>query len=268
VAGRGIESGDTAQTTPVAVINEAMARKFFGAATPIGRRIDWLPSSMKEKVDPSALRTLEIVGVVADAKYNSLRQDARPMVFLSIDQSARTLRSAEIRSTLPASALMPPVRQALLQASSDIMIRRVVTLESQIDSTLAPDRIIAGLCGFFGSLALLLAAIGLYGVMAYGVTQRTSEIGIRMALGASRPAVLAMVLRQSLIVVLIGIAIGLPLAWIATRALGGFLYGLSPTDPLTITIAILTLLTAAGLAAYLPARRATRVDPMIALRYE
>jgi predicted permease len=268
VRGRGLEARDTPGTPMVAVINEAMARQFFPSADPIGRQIDWLPPSIKEKVDPSARRTLEIVGIVADAKYNNLRQDAKPIIFLSMLQSARTLRSAEIRSTVPMATLVPQVRQALLEVTKDVMIRRVVTLEQQVDASLAPDRIIASVCGLFGSLALLLASVGLYGVVSYGVTQRTGEIGIRMALGASRTTVLGMVLRQSFLVVAAGIALGLPLAWIATRALTSFLYGLGPTDPLTISLAMLILLAVAGLAAWLPARRATQVDPMIALRHE
>jgi predicted lysophospholipase L1 biosynthesis ABC-type transport system permease subunit len=245
-----------------------MARRYFPSGSPIGRQLEMQMPSIKEKAMPTLGRPIEIVGIVKDAKYNNVRQEAKPMCYVSVEQFPGTLRSLEIRTTLPAAALAAPVRQALFDVSKDIMIRRTMTLASQVDGTLAPERLITGLCTFFGALALLLASIGLYGVMAYGVAQRTNEIGIRMALGASRSAVLAMVLRQSLLIVLAGLAMGLPLAWASTRALSGFLFGLSPTDPTTIAAATVTLLAVAGVAAYLPARRATRVDPLIALRYE
>jgi putative ABC transport system permease protein len=266
VAGRDLEARDTLQTPAVAVINEALARRYFPSGNAIGRHMEIEMPAIK--VAPVRLRPLEIVGIVADAKYNDLREQAQPMFYASIEQFPRALRSLEVRTTLSAAALNGPVRQALLEVTGRTMIRRVMTFSWQIDSTLGTERFITGLCTFFGALALLLASIGLYGVMAYGVAQRTNEIGIRMALGASRPAVLAMVLRQSLVVVATGVALGLPLAWVSTRALRGFLYGLSATDPFTIAAATLTLLTVAGLAAYLPARKATKVDPMIALRCE
>jgi predicted permease len=264
VAGRAIEARDTPASPPVAVINETMARRFFPSGQAIGRHVTLGLSNVKDTPD----QPIEIVGIVADAKYNNLRREPRPMFWVSLQQFARSLRAVELRTTLPASALAAPVRQALMQTTPDTMIRRVTTLEAQIDTTLAPERIVTGLCAFFGVLALLLASIGLYGVLAYSVSQRTHEIGIRMALGASRGTVLGMVLRQSLIVVIAGIVLGVPLAWLATRALAGFLYGLSPTDPTTIALAMLTLLAVAALAAWLPARRATQVDPMIALRYD
>ena len=260
-AGRAIDTRDSSRAPAVAVINEAMARRYFPSGDAIGRRLEMQLPGNKERAAITTGRPIAIVGIVQDAKYNSIRQEAQPMCYVSLEQFPGSLRSLEIRSTLPAAALAAPVRQALLDVSRDIMIRRTVTLAAQVDHTLAPERLITGLCTFFGALALLLASIGLYGVMAYGVAQRTSEIGIRMALGASRLRVLVMVLRHSLIVVIAGIALGLPLAWLATRALAGFLYGLSPTDPATIAIATLTLVSVAAIAAWIPARRATRVEP-------
>jgi putative ABC transport system permease protein len=164
--------------------------------------------------------------------------------------------------------LSASVRNALSEVTKDIMIRRAVTLSDQVDRTLAGERLMATLCIFFGALALLLASIGLYGVLSYAVAQRTQEIGVRMALGATGQHVLWLMLRQNLTVVLIGVALGLALALACTRLLSTFLYGLSPTDPLAISLSVLLLILVALVACYLPARRATKVDPMIALRVE
>src|SRR5262249_36789779 len=213
-------------------------------------------------------KPIEIVGVVRDAKYNSLRAETKPMFYMSIQQLPQTLSTLEVRTREPIAALSGPIRDALLGVTKDIMILRVVSLSSQVDQTLAGERLITTLCVFFGGLALLLASIGLYGVLSYAVAQRTHEIGVRMALGATGRNVLWLVLRQSLTVVLAGVVIGLPLALLSTRLLGSYLYGLSPTDPAAITLATLLLILVALLACYLPARRATQVDPMFALRHE
>jgi len=148
------------------------------------------------------------------------------------------------------------------------MIRRVIPLSEQVDRTLAAERMITTLCTFFGVLALLLAGVGLYGVISYSVAQRTNEIGIRMALGATGRSVMTMVLRQSLAVVLAGLAIGLTLALIATRLVSNFLFGVSPLDPFSIVFAAFLLALVAALAVLVPVRRAVRVDPLVALRYE
>jgi ABC-type antimicrobial peptide transport system permease subunit len=160
------------------------------------------------------------------------------------------------------------VRNALLEVTRDVMIRRALTLSAQVDSTLASERLLTTLCAFFGALALLLASVGLYGVLSYAVAQRTQEIGIRMALGATGRNVLWLVLRQSLSVVLTGLTLGLSLAIICTRLLTSFLYGLSPTDTVAIVCSMLLLFVVALLACCVPARRATKVDPLIALRHE
>ncbi len=263
MAGRDFTTSDTMNRPLVAVINEAMARRYFQAdfagASPIGRTITMLAVQGQP---------IEIVGIVRDTKFNSVRNEAQPMFYVPLQQFPRTLRSLEVQTMTAGATIVPAVRQALLDVSRDIMIRRVTPLSTQVDNRLTPERMIAGLCTCFGLLALLLASIGLYGVMAYGVAQRTNEIGIRIALGAQRGNVLAMILRQSLVVVCIGILIGLPLAWLATRVLAGFLFGLTATDPLTIAGALSLLLAVAGIAAYLPARRAAQVDPLTALRYE
>jgi predicted permease len=257
IAGRGIEQRDAMNAPPVAVVNEAMARRYFPNGNAVGRIVEERPG-----------KPIEIVGVVRDAKYNNLREEVRHMVFRPLWQSPGTLNSLEVRATESLSTLAGPVRNALLEVSRDVVIRRAVTLSDQVDSTLASERLLMTLCTVFGVLAVLLASVGLYGVLSYAVAQRTQEIGIRMALGATCRNVLWMMLRQSLAVVLVGIAIGLPLAWLSTRLLASVLFRLSPTDPVAITLATLLLILVAVIACWLPAGRATKVDPMIALRHE
>jgi len=261
VAGRGIEERDTENAPQAAVINEAMARRYFPPGNAIGR-------TMEITVGRTSGKPIEIVGVVRDAKYNDLRAGTTPMFYISIQQLPRTLGTLEVRTREPIAALSASVRNALLEVTKDVMIRRVVPLSSQVDQTLAGERLITTLCAFFGALALLLASVGLYGVLSYAVAQRTQEIGVRMALGATGRNVLWLVMRQSLAVVLAGVALGLLLAWFGARLLARFLYGLTPTDPAAITLATLLLILVALLACYLPARRATRVDPLVALRHE
>ena len=160
------------------------------------------------------------------------------------------------------------MRQQLNAVGSDILVTEVLTAQDQIDASLVPERLLSTLSGFFGVLALLLSAVGLYGILAYIVRQRTGEIGIRIALGAGAGRVVWMVLRQSVILVGIGFAVGLPAALLGVRPLKSLLFGLQPTDAATISIGTCVLLTTAALASYLPARRAARIDPMRALKYE
>jgi predicted permease len=261
IAGRGIEERDTENAPMAAVINEALARRYFPGKNPIGRIMEVNRSPMQGK-------PIEIVGIVRDAKYNNLRSEVKPMFYMSLQQLPRNLGALEVRTTEPLPALVGPIRGALSEVTKDLMIRRAVVLSDQVDQTLASERLLTTLCTFFGVLALLLASVGLYGVLSYAVAQRTQEIGIRRALGATDRNVLWLVLRQSLTVVLAGIAIGLPLAILCTRLISSFLYGLSPTDPAAIAFSTLTLILVALLACYLPARRATKIDPMIALRCE
>jgi len=156
----------------------------------------------------------------------------------------------------------------LKQVSNSIVLRSMNTLEEQINGTLIQERLVAKLLGFFGLLALALACVGLYGVMSYAVVRRTSEIGIRMALGAQRTDVMSMVLRETLVLVITGVALGVPAALVSAKILRSLLFGLTPTDPVTIGVMSLLMLGIAALAGYLPARRAARVDPMVALRHE
>jgi ABC-type antimicrobial peptide transport system permease subunit len=174
----------------------------------------------------------------------------------------------EIRTVGEPTAMIPAVREAVRRIDRDLPLVDVKTQSEQIQQSLSQERMFARLASFFAALALLLVAVGLYGTLSYAVTRRTNEIGIRMALGAQRFAVLWMVLRESLVLILAGAVIGLPLAFATTRFVESQLYGVQPNDVLTVSAAVLVLAAAGALASYLPARRAARVDPMVALRYE
>jgi predicted permease len=258
LTGRDFDWRDRAESPQVAIVNEAMAHYYFRNASPLGR---WVALGDR----PPA----RIVGVVADAKYVSLREPDQRTVFVNAFQIAvpGSLR-LEVRTAGDPLQLVGPIRAGLREMNANVPIKDETTFERQIDESLLQERLMATLSGFFGGLALLLAAIGLYGVLAYAVGRRTSEIGIRMALGAGRKSVLWMVLRETAALVLGGILVGLPLTFAATRLIGKLLFGVTPTDPATIAVAVFTLLLAAAVAGYLPARRASSVDPMVALRYE
>ena len=185
---------------------------------------------------------IEVVGIVRDAKFNNLRQDAAPMLYVPLAQVPRPLRSLEVRTRQPLKALTAPIRTALADVAPDVMIRRVVTLADQVDASLSAERLITRLSIFFGGVALLLACIGLYGVLAYSVTQRTAEIGVRLAFGATRRAIMRLVLGDTAVMVLTGVILGVVLAIGATRLLSGFLYGVTPTDVTTFAFAIALLI--------------------------
>jgi predicted permease len=272
VAGRPFTDADDALSAPrVAIVNERFARRYFPDGA-LGRRIV-LGRPGRAKNAPGAAPTaadpqIEIVGVAGDAKYNNLREDPKPLFFLPFAQMTRSLRALEVRTSQPASAIAAPVRDALSGVSKDIMIRGVTTLAEQVDASLAAERLLLRLCVLFGGLALLLACVGLYGVIAYSVAQRTPEIGVRVALGATPASVMHGVLRETMGLVIAGVALGVPAALLSTRLLTSFLYGLTPRDPITLASASAVLLAAGALAAAVPARRAGRVDPIVALRYE
>jgi predicted permease len=259
--GRGIEEQDRQGAPLVAVVNESMARRYFAGGAVIGKTFV-RAGRTSEKVP------IQIVGVVRDSKYNNLREDVMPMYYAPIAQVPRELRGLEVRTRQPLSALVGPVRQAIAEVTRDVMIRQVVPLSSQVDRSLAAENLMMRLSTFFGAVALLLASIGLYGVLAYSVARRTGEIGIRMALGATRARIIRLVLSDTASVMIAGIALGITLALGSTRLLSSFLFGLTPTDPSTIAIATAVLATAAALAAYVPSRRAAGVDPNVALRCE
>jgi predicted permease len=261
LSGREFTAADGASAPRVAVINETMARKHFAGKNPIGERFGFSRNN-----DPLAI---EIVGVVKDAKYSSLRDEIPRFVYVPFAQGEQ-LGDATfyLRASGDAIALADVARGVVRQMDANLPVFSVKTMRAQVEESLFTERAVATLSAGFGILATLLAAVGLYGVMAYTVSQRTREFGIRVALGAERRRILWLVLREVAILAAIGIAVGLPGAWGLARLVQSELYGLSPADPLTLAGSVLLLASAAALAGFVPARRATRVEPMVALRYE
>lgn len=260
--GRDIEPQDSGNGPRAAVINQAFARHFFPKTNPIGKRLrDTYPGNPSD---------LEVVGVVADAKYNDLREDNVERLYAPFFNPMWEQNKAifEIRTMAEPSALTASVRQLVQSANSSISPPKIETMSGLVDNSLQTDRFIKQLSEAFGILAMLLAAIGLYGVMAYTVARRTREIGIRMALGAEPRRIRKQVLRETLTLVLIGIPSGVPIALLVAYLVRSMLFGLNFADPMALVVATVLLLAAAALAGLLPARRASRVDPMISLRYE
>jgi putative ABC transport system permease protein len=271
--GRLINEHDGPNNPFAVVINEALARRDWPGQNPIGKVILLSPplSLLPPGVAPAGYQPQKftVVGVVSDVHYGSMQQSVVPVVYASLLQHDYSLSpSISIRSAGDPKLLIASIRDVLAQIDKNVPMARVMTMEEIMSSSVAQPRLEAILLGFFGALAMLLAAVGIYGVIAYSVSQRTSEIGIRMALGASRPSVLFMVLSQGMRFTAIGLGAGLALALALTRLMAGILFGISPTDPATYATILGLLAIIALLACYLPARRATRVDPMVALRYE
>jgi predicted permease len=258
VLGRGFGAQDTRNSQKVALISEMMAQRYFPNISPIGRRFG--------NDGPESSDQIEIIGVVKDAKSMSLTEEMQPMAYYPHSQRLAPLSRFVVRYSGSPAAVIPNVRRAIGEVDRKLPIDEVVSFSDHIGRSLTQQKLIARLATFFGLLALMLACIGLYGVMSYTVAQRTNEIGIRMALGARRSNVLWLVLSQTLMLVVAGVAVGLLAALAATRTISTMLYGLEPNDPATIVAAMLLLLIVAVAAGYMPARRAARVDPMAALR--
>jgi predicted permease len=249
-------------TYKVAIVNESYAKHYFGTRSPIGRHIGF-------GANPGTKTPIEIIGVVKDAKYTGVRDEIPRQVFFAfLENDFVGSAVMYVRTTNQPDAAFGAIRQAARQLDANLPIYNLRTLEHQIDQSLLNDRLIATLSTAFGVLATLLAVIGLYGVMAYTVARRTREIGVRMALGAVPGDVVWLVMREVLALVGTGIALGLLAAWGLGRVISSQLYGVSATDPVTIAAAAGLLLVVALLAGYVPARRATRVNPVLALRYE
>jgi predicted permease len=245
----------------VAIINQAMAKRFFPNENPLGKRFT---NGEKFKMDDS----YEIVGVVKDTKYFGLREAVESMIYIPNWRQGANDRILCVRATGDPKQLIEAVRREVRNLDPAVPVEKTITLDQQLNDNISQERLIATLCSFFGGLALLLAAVGLYGLLTQTATGRTREIGIRMALGAQRRAVLWLILRDAILLVAIGALIGIPTAFGVTRFAASFLFGLTARDPLTIAIATSALIFVTVIASLLPARRASRVDPMVALRYE
>jgi predicted permease len=258
VIGRDFNERDVANPDASAIINETAAKKYFPNENPIGQRLG-------QNLEDSG--KTEIVGIIRDTKYDTVREAAPATMYTPIRPGTRSL-TVMVRTAGEPAALTETVRTAMRQIDPDVPMTGVTTQSDQVDARFAQERLFALAYSLFGVLALLLACIGLFGLMSYSVSRRTNEIGIRMALGAQRAGVVGMVLRESMLMVVIGVVVGLAGAIAGGRFVQSVLFGLTPTDVWTISAAVGATILVSLAAGYLPARRASRVDPMVALRYE
>lgn len=255
--GRGILETDKIDTPNVAVVNETLARRFFEHANPIGHRLG------------RGVRAATIVGVVQDSKYRSVDEEPRPMAyFAAMQETSLGTMHIEVRTRGDAKAILQQLGRIVAQAYPNVPLEQPLSQQEQFEKSYQQQSMFAAMGGFFGILAALLVATGLYGTHSFRVSKRTTEIGVRMALGASRVQVLAMVLRESLWILLAGLVAGLPLTYFAIRPLKAMLYQMSPFDPLSFGMAIAVMVIVATCAALVPARRAAMLEPMQALRSE
>ena len=264
LSGRTFTEHDDARAPKVAIVNKLFSLVYFGDLSPVGRRFSF---------DPEKPNEIEVIGMAEDSRYTSQREDVEPTVYLPWRQTLRRVGAMtfNVRTTGDPLSVVSGIREAVRQVDSNLPISNIRTQLEQANETLSMERLFAKLLSFFGLIAQLLAAIGLYGVLAYSVSQRTQEIGIRMALGANRARVLRMVLRQGMTLTVVGVALGVAAAFVVTKyveTLTSMLFGIEARDPVTFIAIPLGLTLVALLACLLPARRATKVDPLVALRYE
>jgi putative ABC transport system permease protein len=263
LAGRDFDKHDTPNSPKVAVVNQEFARRLGKGTNPVGLRI-------RREAKPHEPETVfEIVGVVKNSKYKDLREKFGPIVYLAIsqDQNPDPFEQVILHAALPLPILTSRIKLAIAAKSPEISVDFQV-FKTQIRESLLPERLMAALSGFLGLLAALLTAVGLYGVISFLVTQRTREIGIRMALGAGKRQVLSSILRETLMLTLLGIGLGLPITFTVMCLIASMFFGIGPSDPVTVMLAAFALCWVGLAAAYIPARRAAAVDPMTALRYE
>jgi predicted permease len=261
LSGRGFLAKDTANSPKVAVVNESFVKRYFGASPAVGRHIG-LGS------DPGTPTNIEIIGVVNDTKYANLRDEIPREVYLCDAQRGASSKVVYVRTERDPENAFATIRSVVHDLAPALPITGMKTLTRQMDESLVTERMVAALSSVFGVLATVLAIVGLYGVMAYMVTRRSREIGIRMALGAMRGNVVWLVMREVLALVGIGIAVALPAAFGLTRLVESQLYGVKADDPAAMALATLLLAAVALLAGYIPARRAAGFDPVRVLRYE
>jgi predicted permease len=262
LAGRFFNQHDVMSAPRVSVISQAMARLYFPNQNPLGKRLTFgFPPGV-------AGAGREIVGIVGDVRDVALGQDPGPMMYVPFAQAPFWGGSMVVKSTLSPSSVAVAIRQEVRKMDKDLPVTDVETMPDIMETSLAQPRFRTLLLGLFAAMALVLAATGIFGVISYSVSCRTNEIGIRVALGASSGAILRMVLRETLVLTFVGLALGVPSALAASRLVGHMLFGVSTNDPATLAAVAFALAAVAALAGYVPARRATRVDPMIALRYE
>jgi predicted permease len=254
--GRDFRPTDTEKSQKVAIVNDKFAREFFPGENPLGQFI------MADE------QQCQIIGLCSNQKYDTLRRDISPILYIPYSQMRFLYLTCIVRSVLPPMSLIPAVRRAVADVDRNLPLEGIKTQKLALEESLAQERLYASLCGSLALLALALSCIGLYGIMAYNVARRTGEMGIRKALGAQPFDVAWPILREALILAAIGIAIGLPIALALVRVIRGIIYGIEPHDPLTMIGAAVLMIAVAALAAWIPARRAAKVDPMEALRYE
>jgi putative ABC transport system permease protein len=262
LAGRDFSARDHAGS-PVAIINEAAARDCFGSENPIGRHI-----TLSHITLTKGERTYEVVGLVRDAKYNELQHPAPPTIYRDLIQEGFIGSQLAVRTSIAPDAVAGVVRETESAVLKTVPIVHILTMNEQIDTSIVPERLVAMLSGWFGALGALLAAIGLYGLLAHTVARRTHEIGVRMALGATRTDVLRLVLRDALWTVCAGLVVGIPLAFWAKAVAASLIRDLPAESAVSLVFGAAVMIALALVAAYIPARRGTRVDPMVALRYE
>jgi predicted permease len=260
--GRDFTDRDIAGAPKVGIVNEKFAKRYFGSASPLGRHIGM-------GIDPGTKLDIQIVGMVGDTKYESMREEIPYELFVPVaQQDFANGGTVYVRAAGDPVRLLDALRTAVRGVDASVPLDDMRTVRKQMDISLLTERLLATLSSVFGCLATLLAALGLYGVMAFIVARRTREIGIRMALGARCGSVIWMVMRETLTLAGIGVALGLAAASAATRLIQAQLFGVQPTDLLTMAAAALGIAALAAVAGYIPARRATAIDPVTALRWD
>jgi macrolide transport system ATP-binding/permease protein len=264
IAGRDIDEHDQPGSQPVAIVSEFFAKVNFRDENPLGQHV-----ALRRGRDQPP-RDMEIVGIARNVRYGGLKDKARPVIYIPYNQGFPFPEEMvyELRTAGDPLALVNTVREIVHQADSLVPLSNVKSQVQEIDQTINQEIIFAELCTAFAILAMVIASVGLYGTISYNVARRTGEIGIRMALGAQRGLVVRMILRHVLVLAALGLAIGVTVAFGASKLVASLLYGIKPNDPWALAAAVVILVSAAILAGYAPARRASRIDPMIALRHE